>query len=86
MRISPSSNGFVHKIIDRAIKIDLAATDENQEYDHMASTCHTRPSITRMANACEATSITNVESFWALLKRGVIDTNPEFSAEYLLAN
>ena len=46
-------SGFVRHVI--ADKVELVATDENQEYNYLAATCRTNRSATHVANTSEAT-------------------------------
>jgi transposase-like protein len=57
-------------------------TDDNQGYSHLG-----RPHVSVNHNAGEyvrgEVHTNNIESFWALLKRGVIGTYHNISKEYL---
>jgi transposase-like protein len=75
-------SGFVRKVI--ADKVELVATDENQEYNHLGRNVpHEAVNHSSGEYVRGRVHTNNIESFWALLKRGVIGTYHQVSAEYL---
>ena len=73
-------NGFVRKVVDQ--KVDLVATDENRTYNYLglphAAVTHSQHEYVR-----GEVHTNNMESFWSLLKRGVVGTFHNLSKEYL---
>jgi transposase-like protein len=74
--------GFVHEAVSK--KVDLVVTDEHGGYDtigaHMPHEVIRHVSRQYVRGRVHTNSI---ESFWALLKRGVIGTYHQVSADYL---
>jgi ISXO2-like transposase domain/Transposase zinc-ribbon domain len=66
-------SGFVRSVI--ADKVDLVATDENVEYKHLGRGIHHEAvNHTRGEYVRGNVHTNNIESFWSLLKRGVVGT------------
>ena len=65
-------------------KVSLVATDENQDYNYIGrdirheSVGHSRGEYVR-----GEVHTNSIESFWALLKRGVVGTYHQVSKQYL---
>jgi hypothetical protein len=75
-------SGFVRNVI--ADKVDLVATDENQEYNHLGRNIpHEAVNHSRGEYVRGNVHTNNIESFWSLLKRGVVGTYHNVSAKYL---
>lgn len=72
--------GFVHNAVDE--KVSLVATDENPAYKHLGlpheAVTHSKGEYVR-GNVHTA----NLNSFWSLLKRGVVGTYHKVSKDYL---
>jgi len=72
--------GFVRRAVSE--RVSLVATDENIAYKHLGlpheSVSHSRNEYVR-GNV----HTNNIESFWSLLKRGVVGTFHKVSAPYL---
>jgi transposase-like protein len=74
--------GFVRKVVSD--RIELVATDDNQDYNYIGrgirheSVTHSRGEYVR-----GEIHTNSIESFWALLKRGIIGTYHNVSAKYL---
>ncbi len=73
-------SGFVRNVTDS--HVSLVVTDDNQGYSHLG-----RPheSVNHSQNEYVRGEVhtNNIESFWALLKRGVIGTYHNISKQYL---
>jgi hypothetical protein len=74
-------NGFVRKVVDGE-KVELVATDENRNYQHLglphAAVNHSDREYVR-----GTVHTNNIESFWSLLKRGIVGNYHNVSKEYL---
>ena len=77
---APTLAGFVRQATDE--KVSLVVTDENPSYRHLGvmhkSVNHSRGEYVR-GNI----HTNNIESFWALLKRGVVGNFHNVSKRYL---
>jgi transposase-like protein len=80
----PTIDGFVRKVVNTG-KVDLIATDEHSGYMNLKPTGVPHETVNhRGGEYVRGVVHTNtVESFWALLKRGVIGTYHNVSREYL---
>ncbi len=79
---APTIAGFVQKIVSD--KVDLVATDENPAYNYVRKgmpheTVHHGKGQFVRGNV----HTNNIESFWSLLKRGVVGTFHKVSKDYL---
>jgi transposase-like protein len=75
--------GFVRKVVDKD-KVELIATDEHKGYDTIGDTI--RHEVIRHSEDVYVRGIVhtnNIESFWSLLKRGVIGAYHHVSEKYL---
>jgi ISXO2-like transposase domain len=74
--------GFVRKVIGD--RIELVATDDNQDYNYIGRGIR-HESVTHSRGEYVGGEIhtNSIESFWALLKRGIIGTYHNVSAKYL---
>jgi transposase-like protein len=72
--------GFVRKVVSD--KVDLVATDEHQGYKYLGLP-HEAVSHSQGEYVRGEVHTNNIESFWSLLKRGVIGTFHNISKEYL---
>lgn len=63
-------------------KVDLVATDEHQGYKYLGLP-HEAATTVRASTSGARFTPQNMESFWSLLKRGVIGTFHNISKEYL---
>lgn len=74
-------NGFVRKVVG---KVDLVATDENPSYNYLGPDYRHEAVRHSSGEYVRGNVHTNsIESFWALLKRGVVGTFHNVSKEYL---
>jgi transposase-like protein len=79
---APTLASFVRRVISD--KVSLVATDENKDYDYIdrrirhEAVRHSRGEYVR-GNV----HTNNIESFWALLKRGIVGTYHNVSKKYL---
>ncbi len=73
-------DGFVRNVTSD--KVDLVATDENPAYSHLGRP-HEAVSHSTGEYVRGEVHTNNIESFWSLLKRGVIGTYHQVSKEYL---
>jgi hypothetical protein len=74
-------NGFVRKVVGR---VDLVATDENPIYNYLGPDMKHEAVRDSSGEYVRGTVHTNsIESFWALLKRGVVGTFHNANKEYL---
>ncbi len=74
---------FVRKAVDR--KVELVVTDEHASYDTLVDSGRAHEVINHGNNEYVRGIVhtNSIESFWALLKRGVIGTYHNVSAKYL---
>jgi transposase-like protein len=74
--------GFVRQVIGD--KVSLVATDDNQGYNHIGrGVRHESVNHSSSEYVRGEVHTNSIESFWALLKRGVIGTYHNVSAKYL---
>jgi transposase-like protein len=74
-------NGFVRKVVGN---VDLVATDENASYNYLGYGAKHQAVRHSSGEYVRGNVHTNsIESFWALLKRGVVGTFHNVSKEYL---
>ncbi len=79
---APTLAGFVRRVISD--KVTLVATDENQDYNHLGHGIHHEAVNHSRGEYVRGNVHTNsIESFWSLLKRGVIGTYHNVSKDYL---
>jgi transposase-like protein len=79
---APTLAGFVRKVISD--KVTLVATDQNQDYNYLGRGIHHEAVNHSQGEYVRGNVHTNsIESFWSLLKRGVIGTYHNVSKEYL---
>ncbi len=73
-------HGFVRKVVSG--KVELVATDENPSYTHLGlpheAVLHSAGEYVR-----GKVHTNSIESFWALLKRGIVGNFHQVSAKYL---
>jgi transposase-like protein len=76
-------NAFVLKAVSN--KVDLVATDEASGYTQLRNAGYRHSSVTHSAGEYVRGEIhtQNIDSFWALLKRGIIGTYHHVSVKYL---
>ncbi len=76
-------SGFVRKVVDSE-KVDLVATDEKQEYNYVDRNLK-HEAVRHSAGEYVRGNVhtNNIESFWSLVKRGVIGTYHNVSKKYL---
>jgi transposase-like protein len=76
-------NGFVRKVVSD--KVDLVATDEWQGYRYLNALGFPHDTVTHSAGEYVRGEVqtANIDSFWSLLKRGVIGTYHHVSKKYL---
>jgi transposase-like protein len=76
-------NRFVRKVISD--KVDLVATDEWQGYKYLTALGYPHETVTHSAGEYVRGEVhtANIDSFWSLLKRGVIGTYHHVSKKYL---
>ncbi|MFZ0890623.1 MAG: IS1595 family transposase [Candidatus Binataceae bacterium] len=75
--------GFVRRVVDKE-KVELIATDEHKGYDTIGDSM--RHEVIKHSEGVYVRGVVhtnNIESFWALLKRGVIGTYHHVSEKYL---
>jgi transposase-like protein len=77
---APTLTSFVRKVTSD--RVELVATDENQNYKLMGRP-HETVNHSREEWVRGEIHTNSIESFWALLKRGVIGTYHNVSAKYL---
>jgi transposase-like protein len=79
---APTLSSFVRKTVSE--KVDLLATDENPAYDYVrAGTPHEKVKHSAGEYVRGEVHTNNIESFWSLIKRGVIGTYHHVSKDYL---
>jgi transposase-like protein len=66
-------------------KVDLVATDEHHGYDRLKAMGYEHDTIAHSAGEYVRGEVhtNNIESFWSLLKRGVVGTFHHVSKKYL---
>ena len=64
-------------------KVDLLATDENPAYDYVDQRAHEKVKHSAGEYVRGEVHTNNIESFWSLIKRGVIGTYHHVSKDYL---
>jgi len=66
-------------------KVDLVATDENPGYGYLKAMGYEHDTITHSTGEYVRGEVhtNNIESFWSLLKRGVVGTFHHVSKKYL---
>ncbi len=76
-------SGFVRKVVDTE-KVDLVATDEKQEYNYIDRRLN-HEAVHHSADEFVRGNVhtNNIESFWSLVKRGVIGIYHNVSKKYL---
>ena len=76
-------SGFVRKVVDTE-KVELVATDEKQEYNYVDRGLR-HEAVHHSAGEYVRGEIhtNNIESFWSLLKRGIVGTYHNVSKKYL---
>jgi transposase-like protein len=74
---------FVRKAVSD--KVDLVATDEHLGYDRLAASGYQHDTVTHSTGEYVRGEVhtNNIESFWSLLKRGIMGTYHNVSAKYL---
>ena len=74
---------FVRQAVDS--KVDLIATDENASYRLLGKSFRRHETVRHVRNEYVRGEVhtNNIESFWSLLKRGVIGTYHNVSKKYL---
>jgi transposase-like protein len=79
---APTLAGFVRRVISD--KVTLVATDQNQDYNYLGRGIrHEAVNHSQGEYVRGNVHINSIESFWSLLKRGVIGTYHNVSKEYL---
>src|SRR5229473_87305 len=76
-------NRFVRRAVSD--KVDLVATDEHHGYDYLKAIGYEHGTISHSAGEYVRGEVhtNNIESFWSLLKRGVVGTFHHVSKKYL---
>jgi transposase-like protein len=76
-------NRFVRKAVSE--KVDLVATDEHPGYGYLSASGYKHDTVTHSAGEYVRGEVhtNNIESFWSLLKRGVMGTFHHVSKKYL---
>ncbi len=76
-------NGFVRKTVSGSV--DLVVTDEHRGYDHLKADGLPHETIAHSAGEYVRGNVhtNSIESFWALLKRGIVGTFHNVSKDYL---
>jgi transposase-like protein len=76
-------NGFVRKVVSD--KVELVATDEHAGYHYLDALGYPHETVTHSAGEYVRGQVhtANIDSFWALLKRGIIGTYHNVSKKYL---
>jgi transposase-like protein len=79
---APTLSGFARNVISD--KVSLVATDENQAYDYLGRDVP-HQAVKHSAGEYVRGNVhtNNIESFWSLLKRGVVGTYHNVSKKYL---
>ena len=76
-------NGFVRKAVSE--KVDLVATDEHPGYGYLRASGFRHDAVTHSAGEYVRGEVhtANIDSFWSLLKRGIVGTYHNVSKKYL---
>jgi transposase-like protein len=76
-------NRFVRKVVSE--KVDLVATDEWSGYRYLNTLGYKHETVTHSAGEYVRGEVhtANLDSFWSLLKRGIMGTYHHVSAKYL---
>jgi transposase-like protein len=76
-------NGFVRKAVSG--KVDLVATDDDPGYEYLRALGYKHDTVTHSAGEYVRGKVhtQSIDSFWSLLKRGVIGMYHNVSAKYL---
>jgi transposase-like protein len=76
-------NGFVRKAVSG--KVDLVATDDNPGYEYLRALGYKHDTVTHSDGEYVRGKVhtQSIDSFWSLLKRGVIGTYHNVSRKYL---
>ncbi len=76
-------SGFVRKAVSD--RVDLVATDEHLGYERLRAMGYAHERVTHSTGEYVRGEVhtNNIESFWSLLKRGVMGTYHHVSAKYL---
>jgi transposase-like protein len=79
---APTLAGFVRKVVDK--KVELVVTDENKDYNYIDRNIR-HESVRHSAGEYVRGEVhtNSIESFWSLLKRGVMGSYHHVSAKYL---
>ncbi|HYB91980.1 MAG TPA: IS1595 family transposase [Candidatus Binataceae bacterium] len=80
----PAMDRFVRKVVDTG-KVDLVATDEHAGYTRLKPTGVPHQSVNHRRGEYVRGEVhtANIDSFWSLLKRGVVGTYHNVSKKYL---
>jgi transposase-like protein len=76
-------NGFVRKAVSE--KVDLVATDEHPGYGYLRASGFRHDAVNHSAGEYVRGKVhtANIDSFWSLLKRGIVGTYHNVSKKYL---
>ena len=79
---APTVEGFVRQVVDK--KVSLVVTDEHKDYNYIDRNLR-HESVKHSAGEYLRGEVhtNSIESFWPLLKRGVVGTYHNVSAKYL---
>jgi transposase-like protein len=79
---APTLSGFVRRVVDK--KVSLVVTDENQDYNYLGREIRHK-SVGHGRNEWVRGEVhtNSIESFWSLIKRGVVGTYHNVSKKYL---
>lgn len=73
---------FVHETVSH--KVSLISTDDNSGYRHLDSWCdHGVVHHSTGEYVCGAVHTNTIDSFWSLIKRGIVGTFHKVSKKYL---
>ncbi len=79
---APTLSGFVRRVVDK--KVSLVVTDENKDYNYIdARLPHEAVKHSQNEWVRGEVHTNNIESFWSLIKRGVIGQYHNVSKKYL---
>ena len=79
---APTLSGFVRKMVDK--KVSLVATDENRDYNYLGRDIkHESISHSKQEWVRGQVHTNSIESFWSLIKRGVVGNFHHISKKYL---